>query len=301
MSKHLKTTIFLTLTSTLFQEVPSPAVSPVRARGVRYLYPIDGINYYCGMMNSHKQGQKYRKHIIVRRVPRFGGLHQLYTYHFPKTWSAACVANRELIKTAQKLAHALEHDYSPEGIEWRLRFFHHYFHVVKGGAKPEPGLKPYTRFYQYVYVCIYRDLKSAVTAAQNASLAEQPTAVSAAQNASAEQSLLSAPCVSAEFLSFATSRSEQPAADHPHTVLSTSRRCLAEPFPAEPSPAQEVSPAEPSLPTPEDISFVPIDPRPLRSRRTYPLNALTLSSAHPLNLSSFPPLPQREEFYKILT
>ena len=256
MPKHLKTTIFSLLTSTLFQEVPSPAVSPVRARGVRYLYPIDGINYYCGMMNSHKQGQKYRKHIIVRRVPRFGGLHQLYTYHFPKTWSAACVANRELIKTAQKLAHALEHDYSQEGIEWRLRFFHHYFHVVKGGAKPEPGLKPYTRFYQYVYVCIYRDLKSAAqqAAAQEASLAEQPTAASLAQNTTAEQSLLSAPCVSAESLP----------ADHPHTVLSTSRRCLAEPF----------STAEPSLPTPEDVSFVPINPRPLRSRRTYPLNAL---------------------------
>ena len=258
MPKHLKTTIFLTLTSTLFQEVPSPAVSKVHARGVRYLYPIDGINYYCGMMNSHKQGQKYRKHIIVRRVPCFGGLHQLYTYHFPKTWSAACVANRELIKTAQKLAHALEHDYSPEGIEWRLRFFHHYFHVVKGGAKPEPGLKPYTRFYQYVYVSIYRDLKSAVTAAQEAS---------------AEQSLLSAPCVSAESLSFATSRPEQPAADHPHTVLSTSRRCLAEPSLAQQSLAAEHPTAE--QPLPEDVSFVPIDPRPLRSRRTYPLNALT--------------------------
>ena len=237
MPKHLKTTIFSLLTSTLFQEVPSPAVSKVRARGVRYLYPIDGIDYYCGMMNSHKKGQKYRKHIIVRRVPRFGGLQQFYTYHFPKTWSAACIANRELIKTAQKLAHALEHDYSPEGIEWRLRFFHHYFHVVKGGAKPEPGLKPYTRFYQYVYVSIYRDLKSAAQEAsvQEVSLAEQPTI------------------------------------------------------------------SEPSLPTPEDISFVPIDPRPLRSRRRYPLNALSLSSAHPLNLSSFPPLPQREEFYKILT
>ena len=287
MSKHLKTTIFLTLTSTLFQEVPSPAVSKVHARGVRYLYPIDGIDYYCGMMNSHKTGQKYRKHIIVRRVPRFGGLHQLYTYHFPKTWSVACVANRELIKTAQKLAHALEHDYSPESIEWRLRFFHHYFHVVKGGAKPEPGLKPYTRFYQYVYVSIYRALKSAVTAAQEASLstaqeaslAEQPTAASLAQNASAEQSLLSAPCISAESLSFTTSRPEQPAADHPHTVLSTSRRCLAEPSLVEPSraqqaSAQEASLAEPSLPTPEDISFVPINPRPLRSRRTFPLNAL---------------------------
>ncbi len=272
MSKHLKTTIFSLLTSTLFQEVPSPAVSKVRARGVRYLYPIDGINYYCGMMNSHKQGQKYRKHIIVRRVPRFGGLHQLYTYHFPKTWSAACVANRELIKTAQKLAHALEHDYSPEGIEWRLRFFHHYFHVVKGGAKPEPGLKPYTRFYQYVYVSIYRDLKSAAQEAVE-------TATIDAQQSTAEQSLLSAPCVSAESLS----------ADYPHTVLSTSRRCLAEP-----------SLVEPSLPTPEDVSFVPINPRPLRSRRTYPLNALSLSSAHPLTLSSFP-RPQREEFYKILT
>ena len=214
MSKHLKTNIFSFLTSTIFQEVPSPAVSKVRARGVRYLYPIDGINYYCGMMNSHKKGQKYRKHIIVRRVPRFGGLHQFYTYHFPKTWSAACIANRELIKTAQKLAHALEHDYSPEGIEWRLRFFHHYFHVVKGGAKPEPGLKPYTRFYQYVYVSIYRDLKSAAQQAsvQEVSLAEQPTT------------------------------------------------------------------SESSLPTPENVSFVPIDPRPLRSRRTYPLNALSLSS-----------------------
>ncbi len=271
MPRHLKTTIFLTLTSTLFQEVPSPAVSKVRARGVRYLYPIDTINYYCGMMNSHKQGQKYRKHIIVRRVPRFGGLHQLYTYHFPKTWSAACVANRELIKTAQKLAHALEHDYSPEGIEWRLRFFHHYFHVVKGGAKPEPGLKPYTRFYQYVYVSIYRDLKSASQQAAE-------TATIDAQQASAEQSLLSAPCVSAESLSFATSCPEQLAADHPHTVLSTSRRCLAEPFPT----------AEPSLPTPEDISFVPIDPRPLRSRRTYPLNAL---SAH--NSADFAIYPPR--------
>jgi hypothetical protein len=294
MSKHLKTTIFSLLTSTLFREVPSPAVSKVRARGVRYLYPIDGINYYCGMMNSHQIGQKYRKHIIVRRVPRFGGLHQLYTYHFPKTWSAACVANRELIKTAQKLAHALEHDYSPEGIEWRLRFFHHYFHVVKGGAKPEPGLKPYTRFYQYVYVSIYRDLKSA---SQQSLAAEQPAAqeASIAQNASAEQSLLSAPSVSAESLSLATSLAEQPAADHPHTVLSTSRRCLAEPsLVTHPT-------AEPSLPTPEDVSFVPIDPRPLRSRRTYPLNALSLSSAHPLTLSSFPPLPQREEFYKILT
>jgi hypothetical protein len=62
-----------------------------------------------------------------------------------------------------------------------------------------------------------------------------------------------------------------------------------------------ISAESPSPLSPEDVSFVPIDPRPLRSRRTYPLNALSLSSAHPLPLSSFPPLSQREEFYKILT
>lgn len=113
-------------------------------------------------MNTVDEGRHYKKHIIVRRVPRRGGhLLQLYTYHFPKAWSAACIENRELIKTAQKLAHSLEHDHSLAAMEWRIRFFRHYFRVVKGGAKPEPGLKPYTRFYQYTYVSIYRDLQSA--------------------------------------------------------------------------------------------------------------------------------------------
>jgi len=162
MSRHLKTTVYSLLTTTVFRAVPSPAVSTRHARGVRYLEPFEALNFYCGIMNSHKKGQKYRKHIIVRRAPRFKGLHQLYTYHFPKTWSAACVANRELIKLAQRQAHALEHDYSPAGIEWRIRFFDHYFKVFKGGAKPAQGLKRYSRFYQFVYVSIYRELKAAV-------------------------------------------------------------------------------------------------------------------------------------------
>ena len=161
MSQHLKTKVFLSLTDTVFRSVPSPMVSTHHARGVRYLEPITAIKFYCGAMNSVKEGHKYRKHIIVRRAPRFQGIHQLYTYHFPKTWSAACVANRELIKCAQKLAHALEHDHSLAGIEWRIRFFKHYYHVFKGGAQPEPGIKPYSRFYQYTYVAIYRELQAA--------------------------------------------------------------------------------------------------------------------------------------------
>ncbi len=37
----------------------------------------------------------------------------------------------------------------------------HYFRVFKGGGKPEEGFKAYSRFYQYTYVAIYRELKAA--------------------------------------------------------------------------------------------------------------------------------------------
>ncbi len=122
--------------------------------------PVEGIDAFWGAMNTVKEGRRYRKHIIVRHAPEHHGLLQLYTYHFPKRWSAACVANRELIKEAQRQAHALEKDHSIEALEWRVRFFNHYFRVFKGGAKPEPGMKPYSRFYQYTYVAIYRQLQA---------------------------------------------------------------------------------------------------------------------------------------------
>ena len=138
----------------------SPNSAP-RARGVRYFVPITLYEAYWGAMNSVKAGRRYKKHIVVRRMPYAQGLLQLYTYHFPKTWSAACVANRELIKQAQRQAHALEHAHTREALEWRVRFFNHYFSVVKGGAAPEPGMKRYARFYQYTYVAIYRQLQAA--------------------------------------------------------------------------------------------------------------------------------------------
>ena len=166
MSRHLKTKVISRIATTCGTFVPFPPVSAPRTRGVRYFVPVEGINAFWGSMNTVKEGYKYRKHIIVRRMPYAKGLLQLYTYHFPKTWSAACVANRELIKLAQRQAHALEHAHTPEALEWRLRFFTHYFRVCKGGAKPEPGLKPYTRFYQYTYVALYRQLQSARDALQ---------------------------------------------------------------------------------------------------------------------------------------
>ena len=160
MPKHLKTHILNRLNAAISHFLAPSDVSALHSRGVRYFVPVEGIDAFWGAMNTVKEGRRYRKHIIVRRAPEHNGLLQLYTYHFPTHWSAACVANRELIKEAQRQAHALEHDHSIEALEWRVRFFNHYFTVFKGGAKPEPGLKPYSRFYQYTYVAIYRQLQA---------------------------------------------------------------------------------------------------------------------------------------------
>ena len=149
------------MSSIISHYVSLPSNSTPRARGVRYFVPIVCYKYYWGAMNSVKEGRRYKKHIVVRRMPYAQGLLQLYTYHFPKTWSTVCVANRELIKQAQRQAHALEHAHTAEALEWRLRFFNHYFSVVKGGAAPESGMKRYSRFYQYTYVAIYRQLQAA--------------------------------------------------------------------------------------------------------------------------------------------
>lgn len=168
MALHLKTSTIIGLKKAIDHFVPSYEVSALHTRGVRYFVPVVAIRHFCGAMNAVKDGRKYRKHIIVRRYPRQNKVLQLYTYHFPKTWSAACVANRELIKEAQRRAHALEHDTSRAGLEWHLRFLNHYFNVFKGGAEPEPGMKPYSRFYQYTYVAIYRELQAAAKQTEDA-------------------------------------------------------------------------------------------------------------------------------------
>ena len=171
MARHLKSIVKNRLNGAVSYYAPHSEISASHARGVSYFVPVTSIDMLWGAMNSVKEGYHYRKHIIVRRVPRCGSrLLQLYTYHFPKSWSAACVANRELIKTAQKITHALEHDHSYAAIEWRIRFFQHYFRVFRCGEQPEPGMKRYSRFYQYTYVAIYRELKAAQQQA------EQPTA-----------------------------------------------------------------------------------------------------------------------------
>ena len=175
MPKHLKTRIINGLKSVGAFFVQLPPTATPHKRGVHYFrLDIGGINALWGAMDTVAEGQKYRKRIVVRPSRYRDGLMELYTYHFPRHWSAACVANRNLIKEAQRRAHALEHDHSIDALEWRLRFFHHYYTVYKGGAKPEPGLKPYSRFYQYTYVCIYRQLQSEAQRAQKQE-SQEPT------------------------------------------------------------------------------------------------------------------------------
>ena len=160
MSKHLKIKVINRLKWDGFEFVSLPRSATPHKRGVHYFHTCAFLTAIRGAMDMAKEGRKCRKRIVVRPSRFRAGLHELYTYHFPKHWSKACVANRELIKEAQRQAHALEHDHSIEALEWRVRFFNHYFRVFKGGAKPEEGMKPYSRFYQYTYVAIYRELKA---------------------------------------------------------------------------------------------------------------------------------------------
>ena len=160
MRKHLKTRVIERLKGAGFTFGPLPAGSTPHRRGVHYFRACVGVDCIWGAMDYGKEGQKYKKRIVVRRSRYRDGLFELYTYHFPKHWSEASVANREMIKEAQRRAHALEKDFTPEGLEWRIRFFEHYFRVFKGGGKPEEGMKAYSRFYQYTYVAIYRELQA---------------------------------------------------------------------------------------------------------------------------------------------
>ena len=166
MSQHLKNIVMNGLRARCVTFVPLPPQPTPHSKGVRYFTLAAGIEILAGAMDTQKDGHKRRKRIIVRPSRHHLGLHELYTYHFPKHWSEACVSNRELIKEAQRQAHALEHDFSYEGLEWRIRFFSHYFRVFRCGEKPAPGLKAYSRFYQFAYVSIYRALKAAREAEQ---------------------------------------------------------------------------------------------------------------------------------------
>ena len=81
MARHLKSIVKNRLKCAISYYAPHSEISASHRRGVRYLVPVVGIDMFWGAMSTHKEGRHYRKHIIVRRVPRSGGqLLQLYSW-----------------------------------------------------------------------------------------------------------------------------------------------------------------------------------------------------------------------------
>ena len=140
-----------------FVELPK-GVTPC-SKGVRYFVPKEGIELLKCAMDTIKEGQKYKKRIVVRPSRRRKGLHELYTYHFPTHWSAGCVANRELMAEARRQAHAIERDRTRAGLEWRIRFLKNYY-------SPEPEVKRYSHLFHFAYAVIQQEMRAAREAAE---------------------------------------------------------------------------------------------------------------------------------------
>ena len=144
------------LANTCVNFVSLPAGTTPCSKGVRYFVPKEGIELLKCAMDTVKEGQKYKKRIVVRPSRRRKGLHELYTYHFPTHWSAGCVANRELMAEARRQAHAIERDRTRAGLEWRIRFLKNYY-------SSEPEVKRYSRLFHFAYAVIQKEIRAIVT------------------------------------------------------------------------------------------------------------------------------------------
>ena len=135
---------------------------------VLYNRPIDTVR---GAIDSVKDGQANRYRVVSRwhdygetsYAPDGRKLHELYRYPMHEgAWSEGATKNRAMIKAAQRTAHDIEHaalhpeDCPKEKAEegaWWVAQYEAYRH------SPAYADKPY-RFYNYVYVSIYRAIRA---------------------------------------------------------------------------------------------------------------------------------------------
>ncbi|MBR7155193.1 MAG: hypothetical protein IKD12_07870 [Paludibacteraceae bacterium] len=166
MGKYLRTRVMEYLSATCATFVPLSATChmdgcPRRlsatpsTKGVRYFTTVEGVQTLRGAMDLISEGRKCHKRIVVRPSRHRKGLHELYTYHIPKTWSQACKDNRALMHEARLRAHAIERDHSLAALEWRVQHLANYYH-------PKNGIKPYARLFHYVYFVLQRDMRAAL-------------------------------------------------------------------------------------------------------------------------------------------
>ena len=121
---------------------------------------VDGVESLWGAIDSVKEGKENGYRLVVRRHD-YGEdknydqdghkWHELYYYHFHEgAWSEGATRNREIIKAAQRAAHAIERDAELRPL-WEAAYAEY-----KASLPPEQ--KAY-HFYNFVYVTIYRDMR----------------------------------------------------------------------------------------------------------------------------------------------
>ena len=165
MSRHIKSSVIRRLRCTIAESSKTAASCGISscARGTRYINLTDAIVSWRGRVNTLKEADHYRKNLILRPSRRCQGKHVLYTCHVPKSWSAACVANRELIKLAQSRAHAIYADPVARA-EWEPLYLEH-------KANPAPHPKPYSTIYHFIYNALYQSLRAEYLAARSVLIA----------------------------------------------------------------------------------------------------------------------------------
>ena len=136
----------------------------------------DIVEQLTGALDSKKYSESHGMRLVSRHRKGSGSEHQIYFMQKHEgAWSEGATKNRELIKAAQKRAHAIEkaarkpEECSAEAVaeakEWQERF-----QAYRAGIKE--GEKGYGSLYTYVYVQIYREMKG-VTPGSNAPSTEQ--------------------------------------------------------------------------------------------------------------------------------
>ena len=132
---------------------------------------IDEIDTLRGALDTWKEGQAKRER-LVSKFCDYGEksytkdgkkIHIVYKYHFHEgPWSDGATRNREMIKVAQRMAHAIQGvSLHPEGNSeddiamaklWEQQY-------AKYRANPPKVGKVYKRFFTWMYTKIYRGMR----------------------------------------------------------------------------------------------------------------------------------------------
>lgn len=121
------------------------------------------IDTWRGPLDSRKTGQAKRERLVSRYRKGSGENHQVYPMKMHEgPWSEGATKNRELMKTAQREAHAIERaakhpelasaEYLTLAAEWQKRF-------AEYKSTKRPGDRQFATLYTYTYSHLYRELK----------------------------------------------------------------------------------------------------------------------------------------------